>query len=663
MRSLCDIIRSLFLLSLVALVYAKEEQLHMIWTTPVATIGPRHLKVLGSYIRHHPDWQVNLYVTDPNWSYWRIKLSHFFTAKYHLNLIYIDQAFLEQLVEGDCRAAKQWVERNEEWQRGKYYYSHLTDLMRFCLLIKKGGIYSDFDALLLKPMPLAEWWNAQSPGAGRTIIGRDRVLEECSWCLPGGIYLAPGVMIAEKGSKLLKEALSIGFDVKDYDPSIFNGCGPKAVTMASKIVPRSSVMQLPTDTFYPVNYKEAIELFKLEPNVPKWGSSVTEIMEKISRKSYSLHFFGGQTRNALIEEGSILDLFGEPRLPDYFVTDGKDTRLFGVNVDTVQKIMIGVDHGSVEPDTCTGESLAAINQCLSGLIFTPDPEYGKSNLEIYMEEPANSIVIPIYNLPTLLTITVKTMDRMHKVFELVSTLRQFYPNIPVIVADDGRNAGKVSAGDKRGFEYLPLPYDTGLSSSRNILVKKVETPLIMILDDDFVFTADSDLGYLVHQLMSKRLDVVAATSPADRDKHGLDYVGLLQQEDGELHLVRGEYSYISGTTCKLVDLVPNIFVARRSRLQDVPWDSNLKLGEHEDWFFRAKEADMKVASCKSVELIHRQDPHWLNKTPYDRMRGRVWGFLYQALLKHSLTRLTVFGMTTMAIQGIIFRSTFPFDHH
>lgn len=567
-----------------------------------------------------------------------------------LDLITIDDAFLEGLMEGDCREAANWISRRGDWQAGKFYYSHLTDLLRFCMLIQHGGVYSDFDALLLRPLPLNEWFGMEMP-EGRTIIGRDKVDEQCDWCLPGGIYLAPGLMAAEKGSTLLKVALKIGFDTGTYDPTVFNHAGPRAVTVASKTVPRRAVIQLPTEYFYPVNYKEAAQLFRSNPVLPRWGTTVIEILERIKRQSYSLHFFGAQTKKVAMEDGSIVDMLSQWQPPEYFVTDGKEILLEGIRMGTQDTVNLRVNFGSVTPTTCGGSNIANLNHCLSRVKYKPDSEHGFAELTI--ETDNGETLIPIYNLHALLTITIKTMDRMHKVIELVSSLRQFYPNIPVVVANDGLDAFNIPPGNKRGFEYFPLSYDTGLSASRNIMIKKVETPLVMILDDDFVFTADSDLGYLVNQLMLQKLDVIAATSPSDRNQHGLDYVGILNLEDDELHLIQGDRGVIPNSTCKRVDLVPNIFIARGSKLKMVPWDPTLKLGEHEDWFVRAKEVGLQVATCRSVELDHRQDPHWLNKTPYDRMRGRVWGFLQEALLKHSIKKLKVFGMTTMAIQGII----------
>ncbi|PJF19792.1 hypothetical protein PSACC_00402 [Paramicrosporidium saccamoebae] len=613
--------------------------LHMMWTTPAFTLRPRHLQVLQSYFHHHPNWHLRLYITDTNWANWRMILRPFYEAGYSMDLVTIDEEFLT-LAAQVSEEATVWLENHEKWKTGPYYYSHLTDLLRFTLLYRDGGVYSDFDALLLRPMPIQEW--LVGPSAGRTVIGRDRVPETCDWCLTGGMYLAPGVMLAERGSQLLKRALEIGFGGA-YDPTVFNHAGPRAITMASKQVSRDLVIQLPSEVFYPVNYKEATQLFKAAPE----GISAREMLERIKRRAVSLHFFGAQTKNISVEKESIMDILREGSVA-YHVTDGTSIHL-DVRASSKSTVQLEVDFGKISPSSCSGDSVAEINQCLSTVTVTPDPLFGITTVKAEMD--GTTTIVSIYNLSALLTVTVKTMDRMHKVFELVSSLRQYYPNLPILVANDGSQAFDTPAGPKRGFTYLPLPYDTGLSEARNIMVDKVETPLMMILDDDFVFTEHSDLGYLVHQLISNRLDIVAASSPADRNQHGFNYVGLLERRDRQVHLIHGDRGGIPGSTCVRVDLVPNIFVARRVVLEKIRWDPILKLGEHEDFFLRAMEADIKVANCRSVELTHRQDPHWLNKTPYDRMRSRVWGFLKMALQKHSLDTLSVFGMTTMAIQG------------
>jgi hypothetical protein len=340
--------------------------------------------------------------------------------------------------------------------------------------------------------------------------------------------------------------------------------------------------------------------------------------------------------------------------PEYFVTSGQEIVLEGIRWMGWEPLdwTISVDGGSISNDFCTGTTVMKVNECLCQLTYKPDAGAGRATLTIVADRLSKPYIFPIYNMRALLTVTIKTMDRMSKVFELISSLHKYYPTVPVIVANDGSEAYKIDKGPKRGFYYLPLPFDTGLSTSRNLMVKRVETALVMILDDDFVFTVDSDLGYLVHQLMQHHLDIVASTSPEDYQSNGFHYAGIIKVMNGQMEIIAGDRGALPPSTCRLVDIVPNIFVARAEVIRTVQWDNDLKLGEHEEFFMRAQQKQLRVATCDTVELLHRQERHWLKKTTYDKMRSRVWTFLQRALQKHKLQSLVAFGMTTMKLQEL-----------
>jgi hypothetical protein len=50
--------------------------------------------------------------------------------------------------------------------------------------------------------------------------------------------------------------------------------------------------------------------------------------------------------------------------------------------------------------------------------------------------------------------------------------------------------------------------------------------------------------------------------------------------------------------CWNVDMVDNFFIARTAALKRVQWDNRLLVGEHEDYFLRAKAAGLRVAYCR-----------------------------------------------------------------
>ena len=45
-----------------------------------------------------------------------------------------------------------WAANMQEWSKGKFFYSHFTDAFRLCVLWKYGGVYIDFDVLVLRDL-------------------------------------------------------------------------------------------------------------------------------------------------------------------------------------------------------------------------------------------------------------------------------------------------------------------------------------------------------------------------------------------------------------------------------------------------------------------------------------------------------------------------------
>ena len=96
-------------------------------------------------------------------------------------------------------------------------------------------------------------------------------------------------------------------------------------------------------------------------------------------------------------------------------------------------------------------------------------------------------------------------------------------------------------------------------------------------------------------------------------------------------------------------------MARRSSLGRVKWDEELKLGEHENFFLRAKKAGLRVLSCDHAEVIHHQQKWWAGSPPegeeeYVAKRKRVYNYFKIALKKAGLKRLVSFGTVMASIE-------------
>ncbi len=167
------------------------------------------------------------------------------------------------------------------------------------------------------------------------------------------------------------------------------------------------------------------------------------------------------------------------------------------------------------------------------------------------------------------------------------------------------------------------------------------TPYVFIIDDDFVVDSHLNLGMLLYVLETAQFDILAVRNPADLVRWGFDFSGKLTQHKNNtsntLALESGVYGIENG--CHVVDIVPNLFLARTQFLKEVSWDPRLKLAEHEEYFLRVQNAGGKVGSCPQLWVCHQ----WQRTDAYEADRRRQARFFRMALRKHNLTRLISFG--------------------
>ena len=148
------------------------------WTTPASTYRARNAAVLDSYLYHHPRSTITIYASHLTADFF----ARYTDAGYDVRVVRLDDELIMGL--GKICPGQSWLANLTEWKKGPYFYSHITDYLRFCLLYAHGGVYSDFDAILLQPLDIATW--------GPSFIGKDRVRShgshaDCLWCLPGGL--------------------------------------------------------------------------------------------------------------------------------------------------------------------------------------------------------------------------------------------------------------------------------------------------------------------------------------------------------------------------------------------------------------------------------------------------------------------------------------------
>jgi glycosyltransferase involved in cell wall biosynthesis len=179
-----------------------------------------------------------------------------------------------------------------------------------------------------------------------------------------------------------------------------------------------------------------------------------------------------------------------------------------------------------------------------------------------------------------LTALVKTFERPRVLRRLVASIGRLYPELHVIVVDDSREPTHLP-----GVQTIVMPYDSGISAGRNEGLRHVRTPYVLLLDDDFVFCRHTRLGAPLSRMeRHPEIDITGGRLielPLFRTRP-LPF-GAIYPTAATPLMPLG--SRVAGL--RVVDKVPSFLIARRDRLALVPWDPQLKLGEHADFFTRA----------------------------------------------------------------------------
>lgn len=224
------------------------------------------------------------------------------------------------------------------------------------------------------------------------------------------------------------------------------------------------------------------------------------------------------------------------------------------------------------------------------------------------------------------TIVIKTFERPSCCARLVDSIRMFYPEVPVLVADDSAAPQEIA-----GARCYALPFDSGLAAGRNVLLEAVQTKYFVLCDDDFVFTPETKIEVFLNLLEQFGLDIVGGhlrLGSAIQTHHG-----LLDVKDGCLIKRPGNRGrYVSHEEC---DVVLNFFGAKTTSVRAIGgWDSRLKLCEHALFFLRAKDR-LKVADTHLVLADHVQ----LQEDDYVQYRRRALQFFFRYCRDYGIERL------------------------
>ncbi|MDP2654939.1 MAG: glycosyltransferase [Candidatus Omnitrophota bacterium] len=256
---------------------------------------------------------------------------------------------------------------------------------------------------------------------------------------------------------------------------------------------------------------------------------------------------------------------------------------------------------------------------------------------------------------TGVTFLITTFGRKESLFRLLMSIARHAPDAVICIADDGKPfdakwyrsafAQLEAAGLRNKPTAWNVGWDKGLSYKRNFLVAKAQSPFVLILEDDFIFTEETDVSAL-RQILEHDTTIGIAGGGVRNDAGNLTrFVGDVKYSarKREIRLRRRKkldwsaLPWEAERTYARVGVIPNFFLARRVALLENQWDPDIKIhGEHSDFFLRFSGWGVAYVPSVTVEHAHFKDPE------YEAFRRRK-EFLAVMLKKWNADRLVIFG--------------------
>ena len=221
------------------------------------------------------------------------------------------------------------------------------------------------------------------------------------------------------------------------------------------------------------------------------------------------------------------------------------------------------------------------------------------------------------------TIVFKSFERQKQAMALVKSIWEYYPGVRIVIADDSAKPLEIPVRAGNGekvrddrLKIIQMPFNSGLSKGLNLALAEIETPFMVRLDDDVLFTRRTDLAGELHFLMAHpEVDLVGMpwidACKAISTKRDIKSYLRIDMREAPLPLIIPHGTKLDESHVVL-GKTSNAFLARTESVRKVGWDDNIRMIDHHDFFFRSAGVLVSVLSLKSV-LYHNHNffsPHY-----------------------------------------------------
>ena len=226
------------------------------------------------------------------------------------------------------------------------------------------------------------------------------------------------------------------------------------------------------------------------------------------------------------------------------------------------------------------------------------------------------------------SILIKTLERPQQLINQLHSIQKYKFQGPIIIADDSKSPYKseiLALFPQLNITYINLPFDTGTAEGRNVMLEHTTTEFFVLCDDDFIFEPRTRIPLMRKMLVENNLDLLGGVfrqynlkSRKDRFKFNISKWFLkLNILIPATNIFEYHASFdVNGHICSmkkvpykdpftLCDMTHNFFLARTEKVKSFGgWNPILKGGEHQNFFIRAKNKGLKVATTRTCGVVH-----------------------------------------------------------
>jgi glycerol-3-phosphate cytidylyltransferase len=219
------------------------------------------------------------------------------------------------------------------------------------------------------------------------------------------------------------------------------------------------------------------------------------------------------------------------------------------------------------------------------------------------------------------TAIINNFLRMPYTKKCVESLRANYPQVKILIGNSDKPSLELEEfAQKHKCEYMELPFDCGITVTRNLMLKKVKTDYILVGDDDFYYGQEANLDKMV-----KLMDIADVCGGRVRENEIRNYQAFMDIIDNSLiytPLVLENFDEHKGVKYKKCDLTFNFFIAKKNI---PPWDEKIKISyEHSDYFLTLKQCGYKVVFTPDAIVDHKPFVDGLDLSTYAIFRDRKY---------------------------------------